>query len=152
MLANGFLDSYQFGGIYQHSTIDMGLYLTHLIWAGWLKQCHTSIIVFDIAQFFPSLNHDFLSLCLSKASLNTNIIGFFNSYHSNCSTTYSWNNFLSLFFNTNIGIDQDSALSPILSTIYLVPIIKTFKKKIKNLKIKILTDILSFVDNNFLIS
>ena len=98
------------------------------------------------------MNHDFLSLCLSKASLNTNIIGFFNSYHSNCSTTYSWNNFLSLFFNTNIGIDQDSALSPILSTIYLVPIIKTFKKKIKNLKIKILTDILSFVDNNLLIS
>jgi len=34
----------------------------------------------------------------------------------------------------------------------LVPIIKTFKKKIKNLKIKILTDILSFVDNNLLIS
>jgi len=129
MLANGFLDSYQFGGICQHSTIDIGLYLTHLIWAGWLKQCHTSIIVFDIAQFFLSLNHDFLSLCLSKASLNTNIIGFFNSYHSNCSTTYLWNNFLLLFFNTNIGIDQDSALSSILSTIYLAPIIKTFKKK-----------------------
>jgi len=34
----------------------------------------------------------------------------------------------------------------------MVPIIKTFKKRIKNLKEKIPTDILSFVDNGLLIS
>jgi len=47
---------------------------------------------------------------------------------------------------------QDSALLPILSVIYLAPIIKTFKIKIKNLEKEILTDILSFVDNGLLIS
>ena len=31
MSANGFLDSHQFGGTQQHSTIDVGLYLTHII-------------------------------------------------------------------------------------------------------------------------
>ena len=55
--ANGFLDSHQFGGIWQQSTTDAEIYLTHLIRAGWLRQCHTSILAFDIAQFFPSLNH-----------------------------------------------------------------------------------------------
>jgi len=109
--ANGFLDSHQFGGIRQCSTINIGLYFTHLIWAEWLKQCHTSIIAFDIAQFFSFLNHEFLSLCLTKAGLNTNVIGFFNSYHSNHSTTYSWNKFSSPSFNTNIGVDQGSALT-----------------------------------------
>jgi len=47
---------------------------------------------------------------------------------------------------------QGSALLPILSTIYLAPIIKTFKKRIKNLEIKILTDILFFVNDSLLIS
>jgi len=152
MTANGFLDPNQLGGIRQCSTIDAGMYLTHLIYAGWLKQCHISVIAFNIAQFFPSLNHYFLSICLKKAGLNTNVRNFFSSYHSDRSTMYSWNNFLSPIFNTNVGVGQGSALSPILSTIYLSPIIKTFKKRIKNLKENIPTDILSFVDDGLLIS
>ena len=54
--------------------------------------------------------------------------------------------------NVNVSIGQGSALSPILSALYLAPIIKTFKKRIKNLKKEIPTDILSFVDNRLLIS
>jgi len=152
MTANGFLDPNQLGGIRQRSTIDMGIYLTHIICAGWLRQCHTSVIAFDIAQFFPSLNHEFLSICLKKAGLNTNVVGFFNSYHSNRSTTYTWNNFSSPAFNTNVRVGQGSALFPILSAIYLAPVIKTFKKRIKNLKENIPTDILSFMDDSLLIS
>jgi len=55
-------------------------------------------------------------------------------------------------FNTNVGVNQGSALSPILSTIYLTLVIKTFKKRIKNLKENIPTDILSFMDDSLLIS
>ena len=118
MTANGFLDPNQLGGIRQRSTTDAGIYLTHIIHAGWLRQCHTSIIAFDIAQFFPFLNHEFLSICLKKAELNTNVVGFFNSYHSNQYTIYTWNNFSLPAFNTNVGVGQGSALSPILSAIY----------------------------------
>ena len=74
MTANGFLDPNQLGSIRQRSTTDVGIYLTHLICARWLRQCHTSVIVFDIVQFFPSLNHEFLFTCLKKAGLNTNIV------------------------------------------------------------------------------
>jgi len=49
-------------------------------------------------------------------------------------------------------VGQGSALSPILSAIYLAPVIKIFKKRLKTLKENILTDILSFVDNGLLIS
>ena len=127
--ANGFFNPHQFGGICQWFTTDVEIYLTHLIRAGWLRQYYMSVLAFDIAQFFPSLNHQFLSLCLKKAGLNTNIVWFFNSYHSNCFTLYSWNSFISSPFNVNIGIGQGSALSPILSALYLAPIIKTFKKE-----------------------
>jgi len=149
--ANGFLNPNQPGGIRQRSTINAGMYLTHLIRTGWTRECHTSVIAFNIAQFFPSLNHNFLALCLAKAGLNANILNFFRSYHSNRSTTYTWNNFTSQKFATSVGVSQGSALSPILSAIYLAPIIKTFKKRIKNLKEKIHTDILSFIDDGLLI-
>jgi len=46
---NSFLDLNQLGGIRQRSTTNAGIYLTHLIHAGWLRQCHTSVIAFDIA-------------------------------------------------------------------------------------------------------
>jgi len=84
--------------------------------------------------------------------LNTNVIGFFDSYYTGCSISHPWNQFLSPYFNVNIGVGQGSVLSLILSTIYLTLIIKTFKKRIKNLKESILTDILSFVDDGLLIS
>jgi len=88
MAANSFLDLNQLEDIRQWSTIDAGIYLMHLIQAEWLKQCHTSVITFDITQFFPSLNHFFLSICLERASLNTNVRVFFDSYYSGYSTTY----------------------------------------------------------------
>ena len=89
IVANSFLDPNQLGDIRQWSTINVSIYLTHLIQAEWLKQCYTSIIAFDIAQFFPFLNHSFLSLCLKKAGLDTSVMGFFSSYHLGRSIFYS---------------------------------------------------------------
>jgi len=149
--ANGFLNSHQFGGIRQQSTTDAGIYLTHHIRAGWLKQCHMSVLAFDITQFFPSLNHQFLSICLKKAGLNANVIHFFNSYHSNRSTSYSWNTFTSLSFNVNVGVSQGSALPHFICFI-LSPNHKNVQKRMENFNKEIPTDILSFVDDGLLIS
>jgi len=102
--ANKFLDPNQLGGIRQWSTIDAEMYLMHLICTSWAKECHISIIAFDIVQFFPLLNHDFLHLCLAKAGLNANVLRFFRNYHSNRSTTYVWNNFTSQKFATSVGV------------------------------------------------
>ena len=63
-------------------------------------------------------------MCLKKAGLNPNIINFFNSYHADWTTTYTWNSFSFPLSNTNVGVGQESALSSIISAIYMVPIIK----------------------------
>jgi hypothetical protein len=56
-VAHNAFEPNQFGGIAQRSTKDAGIYLTHLVRAGWAKGLQTSVVAFDIAQFFPSLNH-----------------------------------------------------------------------------------------------
>jgi len=65
-------------------------------------------------------------------------------------TNYFWNNFMSPVFNINVGVGQDSALSPILSALYLSSFIYILENCLKNLKISI--SIISFVDNGLFIS
>ena len=56
-----------------------------------------------------------------------------------------WNNFYFLFFDVNIRVGQESALSPILSVLYLSSLFHIFEKNTKNLKIPV--SLLLFVDN-----
>ena len=108
------------------------------------------MLAFDIAQFFPLLNHQLLPLILLKASFDLKISLFFQNYLVSRKTSYFWNNFSSPSFNVDVGVKQGSALSPILLALYLSSIFHIFKKRLKNLKI--LISIISFVDNSLFIS
>ena len=61
-----------------------------------------------------------------------------------------WNNFSSPMFDVNVSVGQGSALSPILSALYLSPFLYILEKRFENLKIPVL--ILSFVDNGLIIA
>ena len=84
-----------------------------------------STLVFNIAQFFPSLKYQLLPKILSKAGFDSQISNFSSSYLINRQTQYIWNHFVSLFFK---GIGQVSVLSPILSTLYIASIFHIFLK------------------------
>jgi len=86
------------------------------------------MLVFDIAQFFPSLNHCLLSAILEKAGFDLKVTNFFSNYLVNRKTSYVWNNFSSCLFDVNMGVGQGSALSPILSTLYLSPFLHILEK------------------------
>jgi len=75
--------------------------------------------VLDISQFFPSLNHNLLVRILGKASFDPKVLTFFANYLVKRRTSYMWNNLSSPMFDVNIGVGQGSALSPILSSLYL---------------------------------
>ena len=47
----------QLGGLKQCLTIDVGVFLTHIIYLGWVKNLQTSILAFDITQLFLLLNY-----------------------------------------------------------------------------------------------
>ena len=89
-IAHGVFHSNQFGGIMQRSTEDAGLYLTHIVRAGWAKGLRTSVVAFDIAQFFPSLNHSVLLAIIDKMGFPRCVANFFKSYLVGRKTTYKW--------------------------------------------------------------
>ena len=132
--SNDFFHPCQLGGLKFKSTIDVGVALTHIIHSGWVKNLSTSTLTFDIAQFLPSLNHCLLSCIIKKARFDKQIVSFFSNYLMDRRTNYSWNNFMSPVFDVNIGVGQGSALSPILSVLYLSPLIYILENHLKNLK------------------
>ena len=150
MISNNFIYHSQLRDLKQRSTMDAEIALTHIIQSGWVKNLSTSTLAFDIAQFFPSLNHQLLSLILDKVDLNHKISMFFENYLAERKTKYLWNDFISPLFNINVGVGQGSALSPILSALYLSPIFLSLENCLKILKIPI--SIISFVDDGLFIS
>ena len=109
-----------------------------------------STLAFDISQFFPLLNYWLLTLIMKKVSFNNHVVLFFANYLVDRKINYYWNNFMSPIFNINIGVGQGSALSPILSTLYLSPFIYILENRLKNLKIPV--SIIFFINDELFIS
>ena len=147
---NDFIHSSQLGGLKFKSTTDAGAALTYIIQLGWVKNKTTSTLAFDITQFFPSLNHYLLTLILEKAGLNSKVVSFFMDYLIGRKTNYTWNDISSSTFEVNVGVGQGSALSPILSALYLSLFLYILEKCLKNLNIPV--SIISFVDDSLIIS
>ncbi|KAJ3567969.1 hypothetical protein NP233_g6018 [Leucocoprinus birnbaumii] len=127
----------QLGGIQQRSTKD----------AGWAKGLKTSVIAFNIAQFFPSLNHETLLGILAKQGFPAHVCRFFASYLIGRGTRYLWNSFSSDLRSTDVDVGQGSAFSPVLSALYLAPVIRLFERRAAHVR----CDILSYVDDGTLI-
>ena len=148
-ISNNFIYQSQLDGLKQRSTTDASVALTHTIHLEWIKNLITSILTFDISQFFLSLNHQLLSLIFDKAGLDHKVSNFFKNYLVGWKTQY-YNNFIPPSFNINVGVGQDSVLLPILSALYLSPIFHFLEKHLKNLKIPI--SLISFVNDGLFVS
>jgi len=138
------------GGLKQRLAFDAGVALTHFIQSGWIKNNMANTLAFNIAQFFPTLNHFLLPLILRKTGFDSKVNHFFSNYLVGRKTQYFWNNFSFSFFNVDVRVGQGSALSPILYTLYLAHILHILEKHLKILKI--LVFILSFVNDGLLVA
>jgi len=87
-ISNNFIHQSQLGGLKQRSTTDAGVVLTQIICSGWVKNLITSTLAFNIAQFFPSLNHQLLPLILDKVGLDQRVFIFFKNYLVGRKTKY----------------------------------------------------------------
>ncbi|CAA7264644.1 unnamed protein product [Cyclocybe aegerita] len=109
------------GSIHQRSTEDAGLILTHLMCVGWVKGLQTSVLAFDITQFFPSINHEMFMAVLHKQGFSPILVEFFASYLVGHSTVYCWNTFQSDSQSADVGVGQGSALLPVISGFFIAP-------------------------------
>jgi len=89
---------------------------------------------------------------VNKAGFDLNVSLFFFCFLMNKSTQYIWNNFMSMPFRTSVEVGQRSALSLVLSALYISPIFHIFEKRINNLLISIPVSLLSFINNGLLIN
>jgi hypothetical protein len=104
-----------------------------------MKGLKTSIVAFDIAQFFPSLNHSLLVDILKRQGFPGKVVKFFSSYLKDHSTQFLWNSLLSPFFDATVGVGQGSALSPVLSALYIAPVMHGFSAHTQHLGCVILS-------------
>ena len=80
--------------------MNTGVFPMHLIHLGQVKGLHTSILAFNITQFFLLLNHQLLPLIRDKADFNSRISSFFSNYLIGRKTQYMQNkNLLFLLFS-----------------------------------------------------
>ena len=89
IVKNDFTHPSQLGGLKFKSTTDVDVTLTHIVQLGWVKNKTTSILAFDIAQFFLSINHHLLTLILEKAGLELKVALFFADYLVRRKTNYT---------------------------------------------------------------
>ena len=150
VVKNNFIHSSQLGGLKFKLTSDAGVALTHTIHSGWIKNKTTSTLAFNIAQFFPSLNHCLLTLSLKKVGFDPRVVSFFADFLIQRKTKYQWNKFSSPLYEVNVGVGQRSALSPILSALYLSPLLYILEKHLNSLNIPV--SLISFVDDGLFIS
>jgi len=86
-------------------------------------------MVFDIAQFFPSLNHSMLIAILQHSGFADCLVDFFSDYLIGRSTQYAWNSFFSHAYDADVGVGQGSALSPILLALYIALLLHLFERR-----------------------
>ena len=149
-ISNNFIYQSQLGGLKYRSTSNAKIALTHFIYMGWVKNIIISTLAFNIMQFFPFLNHCLLFHILGKARFDLKIKYFFLNYLVGRKTWYFWNNFSLPFFNVNVRVGQGSALSLVLSAMYLASILYILENHLKILKIPV--SILSFIDDGLFIA
>jgi len=86
---------------------------------------------------------------LQKAGLDICVVNFFTNYLIDRKTNYFWNDFSSPIFDVNIEVGQGSALSPILSALYLSSFLYILENHLKNLNIPM--SIIFFIDDGLFI-
>jgi hypothetical protein len=77
----------------------------------WSKQKVMLVIAFDIAQFFPFLNHDIFLLIFDCFGFNDCVINFFSDYLVDRKTQYVINGKKSEPYDCTVGVGQGTCIS-----------------------------------------
>ncbi|KAF8627718.1 hypothetical protein AX15_004276 [Amanita polypyramis BW_CC] len=115
----------QYGGIIGRSAIDAALLFTKRTHQAKLHGMFTSVLVVDIAQFFPSIQPHIAVEIYHWQGFPEHLVQFLASYLSDGTTTYSLGIRTSDLFNMNSGIPQGCKICPIAACLYIAPVLKT---------------------------
>ncbi|CAA7268136.1 unnamed protein product [Cyclocybe aegerita] len=118
----------------QFDTVKHDIFHPNQLGTGWVKGLQTSALAFDITQFFPSINHEMFMAVLRKQGFSPVLVEFFT--------------FQSDSRSADVGVRQGSALSPVISGLFIAPVMKLFYIKAALLN----TTLLFFVDDGTILA
>ncbi|GJE94756.1 hypothetical protein PsYK624_109280 [Phanerochaete sordida] len=119
----GLMHPCQFGGAMQHGTQDAGIQLVHNIQQAWKRGIDSSALLLDVAQFFPSIHHGMMGAILRRQGFHSSLCRYFEDYLVGRQTEFVFNGFQSGPTDFSTGVGQGSALSPILTGLYVAPVL-----------------------------
>jgi hypothetical protein len=123
--SHGLFHEGQFGSISKHSTTDIGLILVDIITENRDQGLHMMVLALDIAQFFPSINHNVICFLLTKLGFRSKLTRLLVSFLKERMTTYTWDSISTdTHFQCSDGVPQGDLLSPVLLALYLLLIIR----------------------------
>lgn len=133
----GILHPCQFGGTMQHSTTDAATLLIHNIKQAWKQGLDSSALLLDISQFFPSINHSLLTDILRKQGFCSSLCAYFSDYLIDRKTQFLFNGSLLDPMDFSTGVGQGSSLSPILTALYLAPVLHKVTPPSRTLRLRV---------------
>ena len=88
--------------------------LVHQIRQGWARNLDTSVLLFDLSQFFPSVQYEPMLEILHRDGFSSQFCDFMSSYLTGRTTQFDFGGELTPEVPFNVGLGQGSCLSPIL--------------------------------------
>ena len=108
-----------------HSTVDAAMCLVHQAEGALSAGRCAATVLFDIQGFFDNLNVKQLVHIFHSLGFPPSYGEWLLSFLTNCTVRLTFNSFVSDPINLSHGTPQGSPLSPILSAIYMSPLLKT---------------------------
>ena len=87
------------------------------------KGLYTTALAVDISQFFPSIRHDVLEAILTYQGFPPFLVNCIRNWLEARATIYAMAAAHSNRFSLNIGVPQGDPLSPLLSALYIAPVL-----------------------------
>ena len=106
----------------QHATTDAGLDVVHYVQEAWARDLVPSMLLLDVSQFYPWINHEVMVAMLRKEGFAEDLVLFFADYLKGRFTRYLFNGKLTAPATTPVGMGQGSAFSPVGSGLYIAPL------------------------------
>lgn len=119
----GVLHPCQFGGTIQHSTVDVGMQVVHFVHEAWARNLVPSMLLLDISQFYPSINHKMMVEIFRKQGFADDLCDFFADYFVGRFTKYLFNGKVTEVTAVPLGVGQGSSLSTVASGCYIAPVL-----------------------------
>jgi Reverse transcriptase (RNA-dependent DNA polymerase) len=128
MTKHALVPTTQFGGWNTSSTLDAGLTILHNIQSTHQASLRSGLLLFDIQGFFDNINHERLIKIFTDMGFAPELVKWCRSFLKDQTVHLRFNGKTTDPFDFTVGTPQGSPISPVLSIIYMSPLLHKMRE------------------------